>query len=95
MHLLPYPVEAPGQVAHRLQQVAQVVKAGRLGGVHLPQDFNTLNRVVTARSGVILKTIGDAIMAAFEKPQDGVAAAIEMYAVTLNDRIDYFWQWAA
>ena len=31
-----------------------------------------------ARSGVIVKTIGDAIMAASEKPQDGVAAAVEM-----------------
>ena len=42
------------------------------------QHFDTLNKVVKARSGVIVKTIGDAIMAAFEKPQDGVAAAIEM-----------------
>jgi class 3 adenylate cyclase len=42
------------------------------------QHFDTLTKVVTARSGVIVKTIGDAIMAAFEKPQDGVAAAIEM-----------------
>jgi class 3 adenylate cyclase len=42
------------------------------------QHFDTLNRVVKARSGVIVKTIGDAIMAAFEQPQDGVAAAIEM-----------------
>lgn len=42
------------------------------------QHFDTLNKVVQARSGVIVKTIGDAIMAAFEKPQDGVAAALEM-----------------
>jgi class 3 adenylate cyclase len=42
------------------------------------QHFDTLNRVVKARSGVIVKTIGDAIMAAFEQPHDGVAAAIEM-----------------
>jgi class 3 adenylate cyclase len=42
------------------------------------QHFDTLNQVVNARSGVIVKTIGDAIMAVFEKPQDGVAAAIEM-----------------
>lgn len=82
------------------------------------QHFDTLNKVVTARSGVIVKTIGDAIMAAFERPQDGVAAALEMveeltafnqnisqelnlkiglhhgrsFAVTLNDRIDYFGQ---
>jgi class 3 adenylate cyclase len=42
------------------------------------QHFDTLSKVVKARSGVIVKTIGDAIMAAFERPQDGVAAAIEM-----------------
>jgi class 3 adenylate cyclase len=42
------------------------------------QHFDTLNRVVMARSGVIVKTIGDAIMAVFEKPRDAVAAAIEM-----------------
>ncbi len=82
------------------------------------QHFDTLNKVVAAQSGVIVKTIGDAIMAAFETPQAGVAAAIEMieelaafnknishalnlkigvhqgrsFAVTLNDRIDYFGQ---
>ncbi|MBX3062484.1 MAG: adenylate/guanylate cyclase domain-containing protein [Anaerolineae bacterium] len=42
------------------------------------QHFDTLSKVVAARSGVIVKTIGDAIMAAFEKPENGVAAAIEM-----------------
>jgi class 3 adenylate cyclase len=42
------------------------------------QHFDILNTVVMARSGVIVKTIGDAIMAVFEKPQNGVAAAIEM-----------------
>lgn len=42
------------------------------------QHFDTLNKVVNARGGVIVKTIGDAIMAAFEKPSDAVAAAIEM-----------------
>lgn len=82
------------------------------------QHFDILNKVVMARSGVIVKTIGDAIMAAFEHPHEGVAAAIEMleeirafnktisqelilkiglhqgrsFAVTLNDRIDYFGQ---
>jgi class 3 adenylate cyclase len=82
------------------------------------QHFDTLNKAVLAHAGVIVKTIGDAIMAAFERPQDGVAAAIEMieelnsfnknisqelklkiglhhgrsFAVTLNDRIDYFGQ---
>jgi class 3 adenylate cyclase len=30
------------------------------------QHFEILNKVVRARSGIIVKTIGDAIMAAFE-----------------------------
>lgn len=42
------------------------------------EHFEILNRVVAARSGVIVKTIGDAIMAAFERPQDAVRAGIEM-----------------
>ena len=42
------------------------------------QHFDTLNRVVQAHGGVIVKTIGDAIMAAFDQPPEGVAAAITM-----------------
>ena len=42
------------------------------------QHFDALGKVVTARSGTIVKTIGDAIMAVFEKPQDAVKAAVEM-----------------
>jgi class 3 adenylate cyclase len=42
------------------------------------QHFEILNKVVRARSGIIVKTIGDAIMAAFERPQDAVSAGIEM-----------------
>jgi class 3 adenylate cyclase len=42
------------------------------------QHFDTLNKVVKDHAGVIVKTIGDAIMAAFDKPEEGVAAAIEM-----------------
>ncbi len=42
------------------------------------QHFEILNKVVRARSGIIVKTIGDAIMAAFERPDDAVSAGIEM-----------------
>lgn len=42
------------------------------------QHFDILNKIVRARSGIIVKTIGDAIMAAFERPQDAVSAGIEM-----------------
>ena len=42
------------------------------------QHFEILNKIVSARSGIIVKTIGDAIMAAFEQPQDAVSAGIEM-----------------
>lgn len=42
------------------------------------QHFEILNKIVRARTGAIIKTIGDAIMAAFERPQDAVSAGIEM-----------------
>jgi len=42
------------------------------------QHFEILNKVVRAHSGIIVKTIGDAIMAAFERPKDAVSAGIEM-----------------
>ena len=42
------------------------------------QHFEILNKIVNARSGIIVKTIGDAIMAAFSRPQDAVSAGIEM-----------------
>lgn len=42
------------------------------------QHFEILNKIVRARTGTIVKTIGDAIMAAFERPQDAVSAGIEM-----------------
>jgi class 3 adenylate cyclase len=44
------------------------------------QHFEILNKVVEARSGIVVKTIGDAIMAAFEDPANAVAAAIDMIA---------------
>jgi class 3 adenylate cyclase len=37
-----------------------------------------LNKIIRERSGTIIKTIGDAVMAGFERPQDAVRASIEM-----------------
>jgi len=42
------------------------------------QHFDILNKIIRKRSGTIVKTIGDAVMAGFERPQDAVRAAIEM-----------------
>jgi len=42
------------------------------------QHFDILNRIIRERAGTIVKTIGDAVMAGFEHPQDAVRAAIEM-----------------
>lgn len=42
------------------------------------QHFDVLDRIVRERGGTIVKTIGDAVMAAFQHPRDAVCAAIEM-----------------
>jgi class 3 adenylate cyclase len=42
------------------------------------QHFEILNKIIRDRSGTIIKTIGDAVMAGFERPADAVRAAIEM-----------------
>lgn len=42
------------------------------------QHFEILNRAVRAHHGIVVKTIGDAIMAAFERPDDAVRAGIDM-----------------
>jgi class 3 adenylate cyclase len=42
------------------------------------QHFEILNKIIRERSGTIIKTIGDAVMAGFERPQDAVRASIEM-----------------
>ena len=42
------------------------------------QHFDILNKVIRERSGTIVKTIGDAVMAGFERPKDAVLASIEM-----------------
>jgi class 3 adenylate cyclase len=40
--------------------------------------FEALARVVTRWAGVVVKTIGDAVMASFSRPADAVRAALEM-----------------
>jgi class 3 adenylate cyclase len=42
------------------------------------QHFDILNKIIRERSGTIVKTIGDAVMAGFERPQDAVLASMEM-----------------
>jgi class 3 adenylate cyclase len=42
------------------------------------QHFDILNNIIRERSGTIVKTIGDAVMAGFQRPQDAVLASIEM-----------------
>ena len=41
------------------------------------QQFEILNKIIRERS-VTIKTIGDAVMDGFERPQDAVRASIEM-----------------
>ncbi|MEK7746486.1 MAG: adenylate/guanylate cyclase domain-containing protein, partial [Elusimicrobiota bacterium] len=45
------------------------------------QHFERLGRVVRGRSGSIVKTIGDAVMASFMTPADAARAALEMLEV--------------
>jgi class 3 adenylate cyclase len=40
--------------------------------------FRVLNEIVAAQGGAVVKTIGDAVMATFEAPQQAVAAALRM-----------------
>ncbi|HEY4002273.1 MAG TPA: DUF5939 domain-containing protein, partial [Candidatus Xenobia bacterium] len=56
-------------------------RVGDLEAWRLIQDhFRVLSRVVREHSGAIIKTMGDAIMAAFSTPVDAVEAAIDMLA---------------
>jgi class 3 adenylate cyclase len=41
--------------------------------------FDVLTEVVGQRSGAVIKTIGDAIMAAFARPEDALEAAVELH----------------
>jgi class 3 adenylate cyclase len=40
--------------------------------------FGVMSEVVRKRSGAVVKTIGDAVMATFDSPDDGLAAALDM-----------------
>lgn len=52
---------------------------GDLAAYRLVQDhFVALKQVVRKHSGAVIKTMGDAVMAAFPNGNDGIAAAIEM-----------------
>ncbi len=48
--------------------------------------FESLARVVTRHSGVVVKTIGDALMASFSRPADAVRAALEMRDALVGSR---------
>jgi len=53
--------------------------------------FGVLSEVVRKRGGAVVKTIGDAVMATFDSPDDGLAAALDMRRAmdTLNARRDH------
>ena len=56
------------------------------------EHFDVLRRSVEAHSGALIKTIGDAIMAAFLDPAQGVAAALDILqgmAELNRERADY------
>jgi class 3 adenylate cyclase len=42
------------------------------------RHFGAMTEVVRRRSGAVVKTIGDAVMATFDTPDDGLAAALDM-----------------
>lgn len=54
-------------------------REGDIAAYRLVQDhFSLLKKVVRSHSGAVIKTMGDAIMAAFPSGNDGAAAAIAM-----------------
>ena len=54
-------------------------REGDLAAYRLVQDhFAALKQVVRSHSGAVIKTMGDAVMAAFPSGNDGIAAAIAM-----------------
>ncbi len=54
----------------------------------IQKHFEILTRAAKAHSGAIIKTMGDAIMAAFSTPSAGVAAALEMLSGMENLNAD-------
>jgi class 3 adenylate cyclase len=62
-----------------MQSTALYESAGDVNAYFLVrQHFVILDRIIRERSGTIIKTIGDAVHAGFEHPQDALRAAIEM-----------------
>ncbi len=56
-------------------------KTGDMFAYNLVQDhFDQLKSSTRLNSGAIVKTIGDAVMASFSKPEDGIKAAVDMVA---------------
>jgi class 3 adenylate cyclase len=54
-------------------------RTGDVTAYQLVQNhFETLKSVIRSRSGAIIKTIGDAVMATFSTPQDGLIAALDI-----------------
>jgi len=54
-------------------------RVGDLAAFELVQaHFNALNEIVCAEAGAVVKTIGDAVMATFPKPDRAVSAAMRM-----------------
>jgi class 3 adenylate cyclase len=53
------------------------------------EHFNLLTQAVRRHAGAVIKTMGDAVMATFNEPQEGVQAALEMLRsiAELNTRI--------
>jgi len=55
---------------------------GDLKAYHLVrQYFDALSRVIVKHSGAVVKTIGDAVMATFYTPMQGMQAALEIFDV--------------
>jgi class 3 adenylate cyclase len=54
-------------------------KIGDANAYHLVRDhFAFMAKAIRDHQGAIIKTIGDAVMAAFARPEDGLAAAVEI-----------------
>ncbi len=54
-------------------------KTGDMAAYNLVQEhFDILKSSINKYSGVLVKTIGDAVMAAFSKPKDGVLSSLDM-----------------
>lgn len=63
--------------------------AGDAAAFRLVDDhFDVLRKVIDAHGGVVVKTMGDAIMAAFVEPVGGVRAAIECLHAFEKFRVD-------